>query len=280
MSEQFNINRWLLLVRKHWNENGKRYVLSALAVAALLLSFYLVTMLTGIPKVHTEQQTAFYFMGLFITGCTFAGYIFHDLVRKPRAINYLLLPASHLEKMLCAFLFGVILFFLVYTGVYYVVDWVVVKVGNGIAFDKWIREGNDAAQFQPSRLINIFISENHRRDPALDNENLIFLFGFFGVQSAFALGSIYFEKFGIVKTAVALLVLAVFLSLFIGKLLPVFSPAGDSRTFLQNWTLAGEEGHRIVLPQIWRDIFSGFLRFAIAPILWVVVYFRLKEKTV
>lgn len=45
MNQVFDFKRWLFLVGKHWGENRKRYLLSLVALAALMIIWYIFVML-------------------------------------------------------------------------------------------------------------------------------------------------------------------------------------------------------------------------------------------
>src|SRR5690349_10892530 len=133
MNPVFDFNRWSLYISKHWNENKKRYLLSLGAIAGLLVLWYCFLIL--VPKenpIGDNIQVVTYYVGLFLTGCLYASLLFADLSEGPKAIHFLLLPASVFEKLLSAILYGVILFFICYTVIYYVVDFSMVKISNSI----------------------------------------------------------------------------------------------------------------------------------------------------
>jgi hypothetical protein len=131
MNASFNLNRWLLYITKHWNENKRRYLLSLGALAGLLVLWFSFLMIVNPENaVNVTIQFITYYVGMFLTGCLFASLIFNDLSDAPKAIQFLLVPVSHLEKLLTALLFGVILFFICYTAIYYLIDIPMVKLWN------------------------------------------------------------------------------------------------------------------------------------------------------
>src|SRR5215471_9470578 len=121
MNQFFDTLRWVLLLRKHWGENRKTLILSAIAIAGLLLIWYLLYLLmNGSRPIDEFTQTATYFFGLSTGGCLYASLLFSDLATRPKGINFLMVPASSFEKLLCALVYGVILFFVTYTILFYV----------------------------------------------------------------------------------------------------------------------------------------------------------------
>ena len=133
MNQTFDLSRWLRLVGADWTEKRKRYLLALLAMGGMLIAwsaFLLSTDKFG-PLNLFLQYTAYY-CGLYIIGCFYASTIFSQLGNKSQAIPYLAIPASHLEKLLCGILFGVVLFFLAYTCIFYIVDIPMVSMANKI----------------------------------------------------------------------------------------------------------------------------------------------------
>ena len=129
MNSVFDFNRWLLYIGKHWNENKKKYLMSLGAIGGLLVLWFsfLLSINVKLPITGEIQAVTFY-VGLFLTGCLYASLILVRLSDGPKAIQYLLVPASALEKLLSAILYGVILFFVSYTIIFYTVDFIMVKL--------------------------------------------------------------------------------------------------------------------------------------------------------
>jgi hypothetical protein len=275
MNAVFNLNRWVLNIGKHWGEHKKRYLLSLAAVAGLLVLWYSFIMIVqphgplGVP-----MQGTTYFVGLFLTGCLFASLLFNDLSDGPKAIHYLLTPASALEKLLTAIVFGVILFFISYTIVFYAIDFIMVKVSNGM-ITAWLEREHKAPQ-PLQEIINVFVSE--KEDPL----HYYLLLIFFAVQSVFLLGSVYFVRNQYIKTLVSGLVVFLFLVFFVHKVMGSFMPDGG---FFEPFTVyrvfnKSQGDGMIQLPQWFSAILLFLTKYTLAPALWVVTYFRLKEKEV
>ncbi len=123
MNQVFSFSRWWKLVTLHWIVNCKRYLLALLAIAGLLAAWFgFVIAMNRQGELFLFFQFAAYFVGLFFVGCFYASTLFSDLNSKPEGINYLSVPASHLEKLCCAIFFGVLLFFVAFTLIFYLVD--------------------------------------------------------------------------------------------------------------------------------------------------------------
>jgi hypothetical protein len=123
MNQTFSFGRFSLLVKNHWAENKKKYLLSIPAFMGLLLLWFLFILLTKDwdPMAEGIQQVT-YFFSLFGLGIIYASQFFGDLGSRPKAINYLMVPASTLEKFLCSLLYSTAIFFAVFTIGFYIVD--------------------------------------------------------------------------------------------------------------------------------------------------------------
>src|SRR5215218_3480762 len=102
MNQFFSFKRFTLLVLKHWADNKKRYGLSVLAFIGLLITWFVLTMLTGFDNkpMGKEVQTITFFFALFAVGTFYASQYFSDLGSRAKGINFLLVPASAFEKIL------------------------------------------------------------------------------------------------------------------------------------------------------------------------------------
>lgn len=275
MNSYFNLNRWLLYIGKHWNENKKRYLLSLAAVGGLLVLWYSFVMIIdkSYPLV-LNMQAVTYFVGLFLTGCLFASIQFNDLGDGPKGISYLLLPASLFEKLLSALLFSVVLYFICYTAVFYIVDFIMVKLSNSMMLTRF--EETRSGNYAPQEIVNVFVSSD-------TSINLFFylLIIYLTVQSIFLLGSIYFAKYSYIKTLIWGLIVFLVLVFWEHKIVESFMPHGS---FFEPFTIyrVRENGKDLMvrLPEWISSILLFLMMYALPPILWIVTYFRLKEKEV
>jgi hypothetical protein len=262
MNQAFDFNRWLLLVSKHWSENSRKYLLSLVAMAP--------------NPLDPTQQGVVYFVGLYLAGCLYGNMLFADLSGGPKAIHNLSIPASTLEKLLTGLLYGVLLFFVVYTFIFYLVDIPMLKIANSIAADFWKDQHNE--NFQPREVVNILdISANEYMHPFS-----LLLKSYFPIQSAFILGSIYFSRFSFIKTSISLLLVLLFSVFFIGKILHGMLPYGAYYDGLTNYRLQEgyEQGKMVKLPGWTNDVLTFLFKYAFTPVFWVATYFRLKEKEI
>lgn len=273
MNQFFSFHRFALLLLKHWADNKKRYALSVLAFVGLLITWFVFTLLTGLDRpMGKEVQNITFFFALFAVGTFYASQYYRDLGSRAKGINFLLVPASAFEKLLCSLLYTVVLFFVVFTTAFYLVDVLMVAVANSLT-------GTATSAEKPS-VVNVFkiIVVRFNRDSTVN-----FLLFFFSVQSVFLLGSVYFEKYSFIKTIVcgfaAAFVLFCFMYFFNDYLLPKGTyPSG----FLTSYRVFvdGENDILIQVPRWIGEVFRFSAMYGVAPFMWLVTYFRLKEKQV
>lgn len=286
MNQVFDTSRFGLLVRKHWGDNRGKYLLSLGAIASLLLLWYgFMNIVEPRSALQEDGQIVTYYVGLFITGSLYASLLFGDLANKPKAINFLSVPAAQLEKVLVMLLYSVIIFFVCYTVIFYIVDFLMVKLNNVIRLATWEEQYHEAQEvFKPREVANVFYrGERHGSGPSFDPLTLTFTL-FFGVQGAYALGSIYFPAYSFIKTTIALLLLVLLYILVIAKVLYPILPSGFFNDGLANFYLHDGNFNRVEqyvkVPGWIGDTVFGFFRYVLAPAFWVITYFRLKEKEV
>jgi len=269
MNQFFSFKRFSLLVSKHWADNKKRYSLSVLAFIGLLITWFVFTMLAGFdrPMVEEIQMITFY-LSLFAVGSFYASQYFSDLGSRAKGINFLLVPASAFEKLLCSLLYTVVLFFVVFLTTFYLVDTLMVVIANSFP------------RVPKTSVLNIF---NVVVVPVNLDATINFLLFFFAVQSAFLLGSVYFEKFSFIKTIISCFVAGFILFCVMYFFGTKFLPNGDyPKGFLNAYRvyIDGENDRLVQLPDWIGQVLRFIVFYTIAPFLWVVTYYRLKEKQV
>ena len=254
MNQVFSFERFKLLVAKHWADNKKRYGLSILAFAGLLTIWYLFALfLEEENALDADVQLSTFYLFLFVTGTFYASQYFRDLSSKPRASNFLLLPASTFEKFLCSILFTIVLFFIIFTSIFYLIDFIMVEISNSI--------NSTEATGSKSVVVNIFTVEFFEFD---SKKSLNFLMFYFAIQSIFLFGSAYFKKYNFIKTILSGLVawfLIFFLIYFIHR---------------QN---TPDDVDMVEFPG-WIALIISILVYSLAPVLWLLTFIQLKTKQV
>jgi len=287
------IKRFYLLLTKHCFENRKPYGLFFLTLIAFFIGWFMFILTIGNPySFAPDNQGMLYFGGLFIAGCLSGSLLFRDFATKPRSIHYLLLPAATLEKLLCVLFYGVLVFFIGYTLIFYATDYFAIKLANSTNAELFMGRTAKAMEWKQrfgitdtmlkAKPVNVFA-------PSADlfifypGDNVDLFTAFFPVQSAFILGSVYFAKNSFFKTIVALLLIWLVFFIVEDKLLYPLLPSNSqiSRIFTNCIvTDAGGNETYYSLPFWIGDTMTFLLRFGITPVMWIATYYRLKEKEI
>lgn len=265
-------------MKKHWAENIRGYLLSLLAMGGLLTAWYaFILLMDRIDPIGIFYQYTAYFCGLYLVGCLYASTTFSALGSKTAGISYLSLPASHFEKLLCAILFGVVLFFIAYTLLFYLIDIPLVHLSNRL-IQRHPRFWPGTDQLVPELAVyNVFMP---KAGLIGEPEYHIWLLGFFAVQSCFLLGSVYFPRHSFIKTIVAILLFVLVLTVFFNKVIYGTMPVGWQSNFF-HWNQYDDYRRlvRVIRLPTWLDHTSVLLlQYGIAPVFWIITYYRLKEK--
>ena len=282
MTEVLNLKRLFILISRHWFENRKAYLLFFLSIGVFLLGWFsfLLLVVRKLSLFDESGQATIYFFGLFLAGCLSASFLFQDFSGKPRTSNYLLLPASAFEKLLCVLFYGIIIFFLGYSLMFYIADFAAIKMAKNIYTFDWQRKHGYVNFYHTFKSINTF-SLNPDMFVFYPGDNIDFYTAFFPIQSSFILGAVYFKKNGFIKTLVALLsIWLIFLILesrILFQSLPAETKTANAFTAYLIPDVYGYD-RLVTLPEWVYHLVLFVARFCITPVLWVATYFRLKEK--
>lgn len=258
MNNQFNLNRFARVFRKHTAEHIRWYLIAtAVLTGGLTLIFGFLAYMENQP-INEKIQGVIFIFGLLGSGSVFTSTVFAHLGDKRTAIAALIIPASHFEKYLVGWMYSLLIFLPVYIASFYLVVTVILNLDHSGA--------------DPVRIVNVFARENQ----------LYFAFLFYALIHGVSIwGSVFFEKLHFIKTAFAFItvfLLVIFVNfhwlevLFdkdLGTTIP-FSNVGfqDKNNF-----------YMVKLPTSERSIF-GLLPVVLAFILWLAAYFRLTEKQI
>jgi len=256
MNNIFDIGRFGKLFIKHTTEHYKNYLMSLTVLfGVMLLGASFLVYLINAP-IDPGLQTAMFISIMLLAGTIFTSNIFSDFGDRKKAGAALMLPASHFEKYLVAWIYSFIGFLVCYLACFYLVDWLAIN-----------------AKHYPGQqiiMINVF------------SRYIVQCFLMFAFLHAIALwGAIFYNKLHFVKTAfvffiaVALLIIInkVMLDCLLHKSVHIAPPFGALRIMEHNREISlflDENDSRFV---IW-------VLGALAFIFWAAAYYRLKEKQV
>jgi len=275
MNSLFNFNRFWLLIKRQWLEFGKIYLISLLVVTCVLVIFYMWNLPDPEQRLpyNGDGVLSIYFrIPLFLT----LGFIFISIIassyfsllgQKPKAIIELMTPASILEKWLCS---------LLYTGIFSVFSFLLVFYLTDLAFVKYIEKSIGHITFSWSSgvhptprtgavTVKTLFSEFFTHRELLSLSAVPFM-----ITSIFLLGSVYFNRFHYIKTAVTVMI-------FFGAVL--FSLIKTAEVLTRNKTQDSINfGLHSSKDEIIIYMIMGII--AITLFLWVITFFRVKEKEV
>ncbi len=256
MNTTFNFNRLGLLLKRYITENLQREMTFwGIAILAFML-------------VRNGDSVRFF---LYITGFIFAANQFKIFAYTPGGMHYLLIPATHAEKLTASILLSTVYYFIMFLITYTIGNTVGTVLGNLIfslndPIDLSIFSTNAYVQNVPESL-QFYVS------------NSIFkTFGTFAfIQSIFLLGSIYFKRNTVGKTMLTIALLVSFLTaieiVFIKLSFGTYSLATNN-IYLSHYDF----NQSTTLNVISKTFEIG--SYLVVPFLWIVSYFRLTEKEV
>ncbi len=257
MNQQFNFTRFGRLLRKHTAEYLPNYAMgTAVLAGGVLVVLGSLTYMTRRPLEH-EMQVILFLFGLLAAGAIFTSSIFATLGTPRGAAPALLLPASHLEKYLVAWLYSLPVFLVVYTVVFMLINLLVLQIGN---------------QGHPYEVYNFSRGAREWLTPLLSYVLL---------HSLAMCGAIYFQRLHVIKTAFLLFGLSTVLIIANVRMIKALMPTtGINVPFGVLWV--GQSGPRvpITLPENQQLLVMLLLPVVLATLLWLASYARLTEKQI
>jgi hypothetical protein len=258
MNNTFSFKRFAMLFKKHTLEHAKMYLMSAGVLAGVLfLILGFVAYTTG-GQLPPGAQTVIFILFLLFAGSIFTSLSFAALGDKRKAIPVLTLPASHFEKYLVVWIYSFIIFQLIFVGVFYLADGIVLSLCSSAT--------------NHVQVLNLFD----------DRYDSYMAFIIYMVLHAFAfLGAVYFEKQHFIKTSF------VFFAMIIAFVFVNYAILSSMLNIevLKNTPFSGlrfiENGRNLnIRAQINFNYYHVAAVCITALLLWSSAFFRLKEKEV
>jgi hypothetical protein len=264
MNNTFELQRFGLLLKRKWLEFGKIYLVTlAVAFGVMLIAYTLAFWpLFRSPEMFSSDRVFFripffiIFGFLFITAVS-SNYFAH-LGQKPKTIIDLLIPASTFEKFLAGVFFTAMLTTVSFLVLFYLTDFVfIAKLRNAI----------ESVGKTPAHAdIPYFFTQ-----PLPEFLSFFYVVPFF-ISSVFLLGSVYFDKFHYIKTALSVMV-------FVGVWAYIVFNAGDFIT-RDTHAVQGAGPDIIRNDPMYISLSVGFVILLFTLVFWAITYVRLKEKEV
>ena len=264
MNNTIDFNRFSLLVKRQWVENRKLFLMGIIIILGLEIVVYSLGLnwKTG-DFMLMQIRTALFSISFFLGGSFFTNYVLRDLSDKNSSTSFLLVPASHFEKQLSACFYVFVVFPIIFLLIFYVIDFSFVTIANGL-YNSLVGK----KELSPNEYLFDFLRKS-------ENAKLsIMIPAWVSIQSFMILGSITFMGWSYIKTGFAGFVILFAIVLLVGFIQRILlddlsNQLGGSHYFqikptkdmLENYVLFG-------------------LKYALAPLLLVIAYFKLKEKQV
>ncbi|RBL92930.1 hypothetical protein [Chitinophaga flava] len=260
-----DFRRFGFYLRQHLLASWKSYMLGTLAILGIMLLFPLFILVTGnIPNRMTDL-VGFYYVGLFFAGMLFTSMSFTDFINKEKGVHFLMLPASLFEKYISMFLITSIGFLLVYNlcasiGFFAIDNVVRSKTGMGLA-----------------RNWEFFNTKNGA---------IYFYYGYVFLHAVFLLGAISFQRLAFFKTFVTTLLIlgglyllnTIFVWILFGN--KMYYPF-QQVPFLLVATKGGVyNSEMFIISEKMIKSYAFIAEYVLAPVLWTIAYFRLKDKEI
>ncbi|MCX2582281.1 hypothetical protein [Pedobacter sp. MR22-3] len=269
MNNTFNFNRFGLLVKRQWMDFGKIYLGTLIVLAGIIFAFYSYFIpSTGDHNILDHDGNLdmrfryglFLMLGFLFISITSSTY-FNNFGQKSRAIHELMIPASTFEKFMVGIFYTVVVTLFGYLLVFYLID---------LGFVKYLNANLSAFKSAADIKTPLKMTDGLFDQVMSDQKYLKYCSAFFAfpflVISLFLLGSIYFNRFHYIKTAVSVVVFTYAGGYLIYK-------TGDLLT--RNMTRINLHIKEIDV-LTWIFLVSAIITL----ILWFITYIRLKEKEV
>ncbi|KGE16190.1 hypothetical protein [Sphingobacterium deserti] len=271
MSDLFDIRRLMSLINRQWISFGKVYIMSIGIAAGVIAAFYGYAVKEFFYNFSAEpgfmkhllsfRPVLFIFLGLlFVT--IIAGTYFSDLGQKPKAIFEILIPASRLEKFITALFFSLFITMISYVLIYMVIDF---------GFVIYLRKAVASISLSDNDVANAAINS---KVPFLSMKDFparlpFFYFLPFLLSAIFLLGSIAFQNFQYIKTAISLII---FIAVWTITLVYLMNALTRNTMSVSDRGLWNEE----------LNIFRLILGIGVflTLVFWIIGFLRLKEKEV
>lgn len=251
MNTTFSFNRLGLLIKRYFIENKQRE-----------LSFWGIVIV--VFMIMHDSSTIEMF--LYVTGFIFAARMFKVFSYTPGGMHYLLIPATHIEKLVTTILLSTVYYFIMILITYTIGNLLGTTIGNAIFS---MNHPVSLDFFQMESLSKVW------GNTVVQHKGLVDIFFTFAlIQSIFLMGSVYFKKNAIGRTIMTFIAISILLGIIEVIIFKLTFGSFNLRDQSFNLSISGD------------NLFPGFeaatqyLKYLMIPFFWLVSYFRLTEKQV
>jgi hypothetical protein len=264
--------RFQRLARAQFAEQWRPWAWYLAGVVLIGVAVAIIQAVDGLRDFQTSTQEGLYYSGLFLFAPIFAGRYFLAMSTRASALLSLMRPASAFEKWLLAVLVVVLLWPLVYTLVFYVVDAPTAALAYASAKQHAAHAMAEYARNPVGEKPKAFDSRDYAlftpwgdwhgwREAVQIGLWLLFAQGFA------MFGSLYFRSVPFIKTLFSALLLVLLVALSSSML------DGSPELFLNYWERARplSDWQQLLYPLLWLLIPGG---------LWLSCYLGLREREI
>jgi hypothetical protein len=278
MSEFFDAQRFFRLARAHFAEHRREYFWFAAGAALVDVVIQIIAFSLEMHggrlfmEFQFSGQSIQFTIGLLVTAMIFSVRYFKDLTQPGPALLVMMRPASSFEKFLLALLVVGFLFPLVFSVVFWALNYPVVELAGSLYTplkpcpDCETKVFSDFTHYFPFRTVQRDIWGAAAQANQVGTN--VYTFVMLWIMQGIAVGStVFFRRGGILRTAAAgFLLFLVFSSVGI-------EPHGEVFTHSQfaNGAIAYNGFEQIVGYLVWGGV---------AILAWLAVYFHIKEREV
>lgn len=263
MSNLFNINRFVALVRQGFIHDYKMYLISLTGFCGSLFIVLFLVHLTQSAGQHQPRFSLVLYILTFIgAGLLYSGSAFAAFRSKEKTISYLMIPASRLEKFIWEYLSRVIIFMIAIP----ICFWAVYNASGSIV--SLLRE-----EYLYRYLPFFIIPEGMPSPGGINPTFLIFSIGFFILTIPFA-GATIFVKHPLIKTLFGVSIIFFFHLFLVYFFIEVLNFKG--------YNISPKETEIYLVPNSETKAirFFTFVSLLANGMLTLIAYFKLKEKEV
>ena len=262
MSNTFNLNRFGLLLKKTLLEKPTQmFGFTGLIFLFILIVYYIVKTFVNFQV----AQNISFLWGLVGGDFILASFVFNYFSSSASGSSYLTLPVSNFEKWLCAVLIAAVLYPLIFLVFYRIMD-----AGFVAAYHNSL---DPNGPFYKIRYDSVYLFSITDRIPRIAYPMFLIFSGMM------LIGSLYFNKVALVKTALAVCIFffAIYgLNYLFAKFM--FRNLDDAFPFQHVAILVEKEAGSVELPKSVHDPIWYFINYGFPVILWGVSFIRLREK--
>jgi hypothetical protein len=271
MNNTFDFNRFSLLVKRQWVENRKLFLMASFALFGLGVFAYSLSINWDNGYISEAIQVLCFMGGLFLAGTFFTNYVFKDFSDKNSTTHFLMTPSSHLEKLLSGSFYSFIAFPIIFSVIFFTIDYFFVGLGNSVHHDLVAKNLIHDASWKD----NVLWFEQLSEKPAIVLQPMIGMW--LMAQSATIIGTIMFTRWSYIKTAFIIFALIIALGFLTNYVFDFMIGALDEQAIAKTHNF-----YLLIRPtkDMLMKITIMCLKYVFTPILLLIAYFKLKEKQV